>query len=123
VKVLRFTIASLTLGLCAVTSVHSPARAWPVRAVSLGGELVTPVGPSGTRQLRRLARNDTLSAVTPADYGLDPAGGPVVFFTAANDSVRVVVGRNPFGATDRVTAQGRRLTVRLANSRIVIDSK
>ena len=135
---LRVTIASLALGLGAVTAAHSPTHAWPFRAtvtdlaghpvafraIALGGELIIPVGPpSATPVIRPLARGDTLSATTPAEYPLDPTRGPVVFFTAGNDSIRVVVGRNPFGATDRVTAQGRRLSVRLVNGKIAVDTQ
>ena len=39
------------------------------------------------------------------------------------DSIRVVVGRNPFGAYDRVAGEGRHLTVRLVDSTVVIDAR
>jgi hypothetical protein len=135
---LRVRIASLALGLGAVTATRSSTVAWPFRAtvsdlagrpvafraIALGGELIIPAGPpSGTPVIRRLGRGDTLSATTPAEYPLDPTRGPVVFFTSGNDSIRVVVGRNPFGATDRVTAQGRRLSVRLINGKVIIDAR
>jgi hypothetical protein len=135
---LRVRIASLALGLSTAAAAHSPTVAWPFRAtvtdlagrpvafraLALGGDLIIPVGaPSATPVIRRLARGDTLSATTPAEYALDPTRGPVVFFTSGRDSIRVVVGRNPFGATDRVTAQGRRLSVRLVNGKVIIDAR
>jgi hypothetical protein len=136
--VLRVMIASLALGLSTAAATHSPTAAWPFRATvtdlvgrpvafrarALGGELIIPVGaPSATPAIRRLARGDMLSATTPAEYALDPTLGRVVFFTSGRDSIRVAVGRNPFGATDRVSAQGRRLSVRLVNGRVVIDAR
>jgi hypothetical protein len=74
-------------------------------------------------QLRVLAPGDTLRASTPARYPLDPKNGPIVFFTTGRDSIRVVVGRNPFGATTRVSAQGRRLLVRMLYREVVIDAR
>ena len=73
--------------------------------------------------MRALRRGDTLQAVTPATYPLDLTRGAVVFFSAGTDSLRVVVGRNPYGALHPVAAQGRRLTVRLVADTVVIDSQ
>ena len=82
---------------------HSPPVAWPLRttvtdlagrpvtfhALTLGGDLIIPVGPpSGTPVIRRLAGGDTLSATTPAQYPLDLTRGSVVFFTSGKDSIR-----------------------------------
>ena len=44
-------------------------------------------------------------------------------FTGSRDSIRVVVGRNPFGAYDRVAGEGRHLMVRLVDSTVVIDAR
>ena len=73
--------------------------------------------------MRALAPGDTLKAVAPATYSLDLARGAVLFFTTGTDSLRVVVGRNPYGAIHPVAAQGRRLTVRLVADSVVIDSR
>ena len=54
---------------------------------------------------------------------LDLSRGPVMFFTSGRDSIRVVVGRNPFGSLNQVTAQGRRLSVRLVRDSVVISSR
>jgi hypothetical protein len=134
----RIAIASLLIGLGTAAVAHSPPVAWPLRAtvtdlagrpvtfhaLAFGGDLIIPVGPpSGTPVIRRLARGDTLSATTPAQYPLDLTRGSVVFFTSGKDSIRVVVGRNPDGATDRVSAEGHRLAVRLVNGTVVIETQ
>src|SRR5215212_9191383 len=130
---LRMTIALLLLGSATTGVADSPAAAWPLRvtitdragrpvtfrAVTLGGDLIIPTKPAGTPGIQRLARGDTLSATTPAQYPLDLERGSVVFFTSGRDSIRVVVGRSPFGATDRVSAEGRRVVVRLVNGAVV----
>jgi hypothetical protein len=46
-----------------------------------------------------------------------------MFFTTSRDSVRVAVGWNPDGAISPVSARGHRLTVRLVNGAIVIDTR
>ena len=134
---LRASLLSLVLGIGAVAAVRSRVM-WPYqatvtephgrsvafRAITLGGELVFVVGGRPERRLlRTLARGDTLRATTPVTYALDPTRGPVVFFTSGRDSIRVVVGRNPFGRIDPVSAQGRRLTVRLVSGSVVIDAR
>ena len=110
-----------------VTDLHGQPVAF--RAVSHGGDLILEIGQRSllrrplvpTPELRALARAETLRAVTPAEYPLSLAKGPVVFFSA--ESIRVVVGGNPFGTVNPVVAQGRRLTVRLARGRVAIDSR
>ena len=142
----RATFVALLLGIGAAATAPAPPAAWPFRAlvsdprgrpvafqaVSLGGMLIVTAGERSNPNrpldppvavLRPLARGDTLRATTPADYPLDLARGAVVFFTLGRDSVRLVVGRNPFGAIAPVTAQGRRLTVRLVNDSVVIDAR
>jgi hypothetical protein len=134
--------------LLLILTIDAPSRAvaWPLRAtvtdprgravsfraVSLGGELIVTGGerphPNGglngtVAVIRPLARGDTLRATTPAGFPLDLARGPVMFFTSGRDSIRVVVGRNPFGAIDPVSRVGRRLTVHLANGSVVIDAQ
>lgn len=130
---IRAALLLLIIGVGVTVDRHTAPPAWPFRAtvtdlhgqavsfsgMTRGGELIIQVGRSS---VRALARNDTLRATTPAQYPLDLRRGPVVFFTGNRDSIRVVVGRNP-GATDQVTAQGQRLTVRLANGRAVIDAR
>ena len=133
-----FRVAALLLTLGATTDVseRSLPAAWPLRAfvtsphdrtvsfsaVTFGGELVIKVGGSENMPLvRALARGDTLRATTPEQYALDLRAGPVAFFTGGRDSLRVVVGRNPFGAYDRVVAEGRHLTVRIVDGKVVIE--
>ena len=110
-----------------VTDLHGQPVAF--RAVSHGGDLILEVGQRSvlsrplvpTPELRPLARAETLRAVTPAEYPLSLAKGPVVFFSA--ESIRVVVGGNPFGTVNPVVARGRHLTVRLAHGWVAIDSR
>jgi hypothetical protein len=47
----------------------------------------------------------------------------VVFVAEGSDSLHLVVGRNPHGTIDRVTATGRKFTVRLVADRFVIDAR
>jgi hypothetical protein len=134
----RTALLLLILGARTQVSKVSPSAAWPLRAfvtdlhgrpvsfsaVTLGGELIIRVGGDVyLPRIRPLVRGDTLRAATPASYPLDLSRGAVAFFTSSRDSVRVVVGRNPFGETDRVAAQGRRLTVRQENNHVVIDAQ
>ena len=133
---LRVTILSLVLGLGATAVPHSPSMAWPLRArisglagrpvafhaITLGGEIMVPGRPGSGGAMHRLARGDTLSATTPANYVLDLKEGPVVFFASGRDSIRVVIGRTPREG-DPVPAQGRRLTARLVSGKVVIDAR
>jgi hypothetical protein len=48
--------------------------------------------------------------------------GPVIFVADAADSLHLVVRRNPYGAAE-VSANGRKLTVRLVRDRFVIESR
>lgn len=111
----------------AVTDLHGRPVAF--QAVTLGGDLIIEAGQRSflgrsSVSLDPLRHGDTLRAATPAAYPLDLTHGPVVFFTRGRDSVRVVVGRRlSFGDISPVTATGRRLTVRLSNSQVVIDAK
>jgi hypothetical protein len=73
--------------------------------------------------LRALTDKDTIQAETPADFPLELSKGPVEFVAEGNDSLDLVVGRNPFGRIDRVFATGRRLTVRLVADKVVIDTR
>jgi hypothetical protein len=84
--------------------------------MKVGGDDYMPV-------VRPLARGDTLRATTPAQYPLNLEGGAIVFFSGTRDSVHVIVGRNPFGEYDRVAADGRRLTVRQVNGKVVIEAQ
>jgi hypothetical protein len=112
-----------------VTAVHERPVAF--RAYTLGGTLIIAVDASGRRTttptaiptLRALTNMDTIHAQTPADFPLDLSKGPVVFIADGDDSLNVIVGRNPFGSIDRVSATGRRLTVRLLAEKFVVDSR
>ena len=112
-----------------VTTLHGRAAAF--RAYTLGGDLIIAVDASGrytTTQsayprLRALTAADTVRAATPANFALNLSKGPVVFVAEGSDSLRIVVGRNPFGAIDQVTANGRRFTVRLVADKFVIDTR
>jgi hypothetical protein len=48
---------------------------------------------------------------------------PVEFFVSERDSIRVVIGRNPFGMLGPVSATGHRLTARLVNGAVAIDAR
>jgi hypothetical protein len=99
------------------------------QAYTLGGDLIIEVdrsgnriaGSGGTPMLRALTPKDTIDGETPGDFPLDLSKGPVVFI--ARDSLRLTVGRNPYGSIDQVTTTGRRFTVRLVHDRFVIDAK
>jgi len=96
-------------------------RSIPIRAVTLGGALIVDRSPDGMHP-QPLAPGDTFATTTPAAFPLDLRRGAVQFFTTNRDSVRVVVGWNPFGANP-IRAEGRRLTVRLIKDSLVIDAK
>ena len=104
----------------------------PFRAFSRGAELMlqtalvtnptSPLYPPLPR-LERLSSHDTLRATAPASYPLDLSRGTVTFYTVGQDSLRVSVGRNPYGMVQQVAAVGRRLTVRLVRDSIRIDAR
>lgn len=143
----RLSFGLLLLALVGSGSVESTsaALAWPHRAIltslhggpvavlayTRGGELVIAVDsagrytttPSAVPLLRALSAMDTLRASTPATFPLDLSKGPVSFVAEGGDHLRLVVGRNPFGQADRISADGRRFTVRLVADRIVIDTR
>jgi hypothetical protein len=112
-----------------VTSLHGRPVAFP--AYTLGGDLIIEVDASGRRtttlasvpSVRALTAKDTIRAETPADFPLNLSKGPVVFVAEGNDSLHLVGGRNPYGSIDRVTADGRKFTVRLTADRFVIDTR
>jgi hypothetical protein len=144
---LRFAFAFLLLATVGQRPPSSPAApsAWPHRAIvtalhdrpvafrayTRGGVLIIAVDASGRRTatpapipvLRALTEKDTIHAETPADFPLDLSEGPVVFVADGNDSLNVVVGRNPYGSIARVSARGRRLTARLVAGNFVIDAR
>ena len=143
---LRLSMGLLVLAIAGTGTVGSPpAAAWPHRAIvtsvhgrratfrayTLGGELVIAVDahgqptmtPASIPSLRVLTAMDTIRAETPADFPLDLTKGPVVFVAEGNDSLHLVVGRNPYGSIGRVAADGRKLTVRLVRGSFVIDSR
>ena len=141
----------LSVGLLALavfgrsTASTSGAFAWPHRAIltsadgrpaafrayTLGGDLIIAVDRSGRRTtdpaaiptLRALTARDTIRAETPANFPLDLSKGPVVFIAEGADSLRIVVGRNPYGSIDQVIANGRKFTVQLVADRFVIDKR
>jgi hypothetical protein len=112
-----------------VTALHERPVAF--RAFTRGGTLIITVDASGRAitapraipRIRALTNKDTIHVQTPADFPLDLSKGPVVFIADGDDSLNVVVGRNPYGSIDRVSARGRRLTVRLVANNFVIDSR
>jgi hypothetical protein len=112
-----------------VTALHE--RPVTFRAYTRGGVLVIAVDASGRRTttpaaiptISVLTEKDTIHAETPADLPLDLSQGPVVFIADGNDSLNVVVGRNPYGSSDRVSARGRRVTARLVAGSFVIDAR
>jgi len=134
---LRATALILVLGLGTSAPSRPSPLAWPhqalvtdasgrsvsFRAITLGGDLMVNVArPGRLAMLKRLERGDTLRAVTPRNYGLDLSRGPVVFFTSGRDSIRIIVNRNPWRSI-QVTAQGRRLSMRLVGDSVVISSR
>ena len=140
---IRESILFLMLGSGAVVASDPPMKPWlqatitdlhgkPVafRALSLGGDLMVQAGlrsPPGrpapsSPTLERVPPHDTLRATTPKSYMLDLRNGPIVFFTTSGDSIRVVVDENPNRGTVRV-ASGRRVTLSLSNSPIVIGNR
>ena len=143
----RLSLGLLVLTLGGRGSIASPpaAAAWPHRAVltglhgrpapfrayTLGGDLIIAVDasgrytttPSAIPRLRALAAADTIHAETPANFPLNLSKGPVVFVAEGRDSLHILVGRNPHGSIDQVTADGRMLTVRLVVDRFVIDTR
>ena len=112
-----------------LSSLHGPPVSF--LAYTLGGELIITVDRFGHRTttpaaiptVRALTAKDTVRAMTPADFPLDLFKGPVVFVAEGRDSLHLVVGKNPFGSIDQVTANGRRFTVRFAAGRFVIDAR
>ena len=117
--------------LVRVDGIHDKPTAF--RAFSRGATLVmqtgwiyTPTHPldEPVARVQLLAAKDTLRGMTPAQYPLDLlARGSVVIYSSGPDSLRVVVGANPFGLVRQVAAVGRRFTVRFVADRIVIDSR
>lgn len=143
IRLFAALLASTLIGAKPEPSSSTPA-AWPHRAMltslhghrvafrvhSLGGEVIITVDGSGHRvdpsasaMIRHLTPRDTIRAETPADFPLDLSKGPVVFVAEGSDSLHLVVGRNPFGSVDQVSANGRRLTVRFVNDRFAIDAR
>jgi len=118
-----------------ITDLHGKPVAFC--ALSLGGDLwvqdgqrsvpgqLLPFFPRGSRaapKVERVRPQDTLLATTPKSLWVDLKYGPIVFFTTSGDSIRVVVGENPNGKTVRV-ASGRRVTLSLSNSPIVMGDR
>jgi hypothetical protein len=143
----RLSVGLLVLTLVGKGPIVSPLRAaaWPHRAIltslhgrpaafrayTLGGDLIIEVDASGRRtttlaaipSVRALTATDTIRGETPADFPLNLSKGPVVFVAEGSDSLHLVVGRNPYGNIDQVTAHGRKFTVRLVADRFVIDTR
>ena len=111
-----------------LTALHQRPVAF--RASTLGGDLIIAVDASGRRTTTRttiptvriLTVKDTVRAETPAAFPLDLSKGPVVFSAEGNDSLHLVISRNPDGIS-QVSAKGRQLTVRLVGDQFVIDSR
>ena len=90
------------------------------RAYTLGRTFITVVAGSG--ELRPLTPKDTVCAKTPAQFPLDLSKGPVVFIADGTDSLRLVVGWNPWGRHGQVRAEGLKFTARLVLDQLVIDT-
>jgi hypothetical protein len=145
----RFALVGLAIvaSIIADDSAARPvAAAWPMRvridavhdqptafrALSRGATLIMQTGwaSSPTHPLDQpvpkvqpLAANDTLHGMTPAQYPLDLTHGSVTIYSSGPESLRVVVGKNPFGMVHQVTAVGRRFTVRFVADSVVIDAR
>jgi hypothetical protein len=128
-----------------IGGVTAPARpfAWPhrifiysktdrtvaFRAFTIGGELPVTVDAqgrftqtvSGVPNIVRLTEKDTVRVLTPHEFPVDVGKGPIVIM--ADDSVHVVAGFNPYGGSHRVAADGRKLTVKLVDGQLFIDTK
>ena len=113
-----------------IDGIHDQPTAF--RALSRGATLIMQTGyaSSPTHPLdqpipnvRPLLANDTLRGMTPAQYPLDLTHGSIAIYSSGSDSLRVVVGKNPFGMVHPVTAVGRRFTVRLVADSVVIDAR
>ncbi len=129
--------AGLLAGTSAVAGWSSPQAAWPHRifvtdltgrpvafgVITDGAELAVPVGDTqGIPSFRLLAPGDTLRAATPGEYPVDFRRGGVTVLATGRDRVRVAVGRNPFGAHEQVSADGRRVTIRLVRGRATLNT-
>jgi hypothetical protein len=131
----RFALIGLAAvgSLLADGSLGRPAAvAWPMRVridgihdqptafhvFSRGATLIMPTGRAAS-----LAVTDTLKAMTPAQYPLDLARGSVTIYSSGSESLRVVIGKNPFGMVHPVIAVGRRFTIRLIADSVVIQAR
>lgn len=107
-----------------VTVADLRGRPAPFRVVAHGAVVMVETGEhSGTPVLRRIAAGDTLRASTPAVYPVDLTGGTVVFTAVRADTLRLVVGGNPWGAMQPVRAQGRHFIVRLKARSVSIEAR
>jgi hypothetical protein len=102
-----------------IDGIHDQPTAF--RALTRGATLIMPTGFSS--RVQPLAANDTLHGITPAQYPLDLSRGSVTIYSSGPESLRVVVGRNPFGMVHPVTAVGRHFTVRLVADSVVIEAR
>lgn len=139
-------LAIVATGLADGSADRPAAAAWPMRvridgihdkptafrALSRGATLIMQTGWATNPaqplhqpipKVQELAANDTLRGMTPAQYPLDLARGSVIIYSSGQESLRVVVGKNPFGAVHPVTAVGRRFTVRLVADSVVIEAR
>ena len=105
--------------------VRDPAgRRMPMALVSLGAEVAVRIGDAqGISRVRMLVSGDTLRATTPGDYPVDLAGGVLMVFGAAGESIQVDVGGNPAGTVGRMTARGQQITVRASEGRFILDAR
>ena len=139
-------LAIVATGLADGFAARPSAAAWPMRVridgirdkptafrvISRGATLIMQTGWATNRaqplddpipKVQELAANDTLRGITPAQYPLDLARGSVTIYSSGQESLRVVVGKNPFGAVHPISAFGRRFTVRLVADSVVIDAR
>lgn len=159
----RTVLALLTIGAAgsAAMASGSGGAAWPHRAIvtglhgrpaafeafTLGGDLIVEVpidlpdrqpGANASRStgVRPLTAEERLRGVTPRNYVLNLANGPVVFVATGAHNLRLVVCENPcgpgwaprgiqnyIGSIREVAAEGRRFTVRLVANSVVIEAR
>ena len=81
-----------------------------------------PTGRGSVPLVTALAPGDTLRGRAPAEYPAAPARGAVTFLADGSEGLRVTVYRNGGGAPP-VSAAGRRLTVRHAGGRVVVEAE
>lgn len=105
------------VAFCAVT--RDSGGLWVARPGSPGN---WQTGRGAVPLVTPLAPGDTLRGRAPAEYPAAPAHGAVTFLADGPEGLRVTVYRNRGGAP-AVFAAGRRITVRQAGARVVVETE